>query len=163
MTLAEFYAARPERKHSPEWDYGVMWREGPRWPTFRVSWIVETGELYAYAPSVGVKVLGVVPRSGEYPHGIHAGRWRSWVNEQLIEKVMEGWSTNEHGFDLSWVRARLVAHEGSGATRSRAQASDPASHDPPAGGGGPDAARASSDCGCRKYAPCESHANVGVL
>lgn len=39
----------PERRRSPEVDFGVWWtrRDGLAEPTWRISWIEQTGELYA--------------------------------------------------------------------------------------------------------------------
>ncbi len=43
---------QPQRKKSGEVDYGVWWRlhGRRREPTWRVSWLQDTGELYAVCP-----------------------------------------------------------------------------------------------------------------
>lgn len=71
------WAGDPRRARSGEVDFGVFWTmPGQRWPHWRVSWIADTGELYAkeldgkgrYA------VLGV------------------WPTRDAIETYMQGWA-----------------------------------------------------------------------
>lgn len=112
LNAAEFHA-KDERRWSPEWDFGVMWSEHESnthsWPFWRVSWIVNTGELYAQR-SIGnrVHLLGVVPPVGDYPHGSHE-MWTAFKNAQDIEKVMDGWAEGEPHKPLSWIEERLAA------------------------------------------------------
>lgn len=70
-----------KRARSGEVDYGVWWtlsgseREFPRW---RLSWIKDTGELYACQPAKDkLIVLGVIPE------------------RQEVEQVLVGWSDSE--------------------------------------------------------------------
>jgi hypothetical protein len=114
-TMDAFYADRADRKWSPEWDFGVHWTAGQRWPLWRLSWVVETGELYAFRqspdrPGPNVLVLGVVPMVGEYPHSGGHGAWVEFNKAQAIEAVLEGWAEAEPR-DLDWVRDRLAAYE----------------------------------------------------
>jgi hypothetical protein len=110
-TMVEFYDARGG-EHSPEWDYGVHWIEtkGRTWPGWRVSWVVETGDVYAVCTGKpSVVVLGNVPRVGEYPYGQRSVRTDSWTefkDAQTIERLMDGWWDEPHR-PLSWVLARL--------------------------------------------------------
>jgi hypothetical protein len=116
-SLRVFYAANPSRERSPEWDYGVGWADTDRpWPTSRLSWIVETGELYLYrfgadGTSDAVIVVAVIPKVGEYPYPTDGRReesWREFKDAQTVERVLDGWA--EQGGDLSWLEARLAAH-----------------------------------------------------
>jgi hypothetical protein len=105
------YAARGGA-HSPEWDYGVHWQDGVReWPLWRVSWVVETGDLYASSPD-GVLLLGNVAKVGEYPYGEARGfdAWRRFRDAQPIEQVLEGWAEQPVA-SLEWVLYRLAKHE----------------------------------------------------
>jgi len=68
-------------ERSGEVDYGVWWtqtgseREFPRW---RLSWIKDTGELYACQPGKDrLIVLGVFP------------------DRKTVERVLAGWSDSE--------------------------------------------------------------------
>lgn len=74
-----------KRKYSPEWDYGVHWtlkELGPK-PThpfyikFRVSWIKDTGELYA------------VSLDEEHRHFFILGVFES---KDDVERRMAGWT-----------------------------------------------------------------------
>jgi hypothetical protein len=97
-TIEEMYAADPRRKFSRELDFGVWWKERDiDWPRHRVSWIFDTGEVYAYSQrkSSGpptVVILGVISE------------------EERVEAVLEGWADHcgpPNG--LQWVCARLAA------------------------------------------------------
>ena len=83
----EEWAADPRRAKSPEVDFGVHWYEeravrgGVFWPTWRISWIQNTGELYAVEQASSSPerprrfvVLGVFPTREE------------------VERFMEGWA-----------------------------------------------------------------------
>lgn len=76
------WADVPERKRSPEVDFGVHWREeGARFfglgPTWRVSWIRDTGELYA------------VEQSPEHDRFVVLGVYQTY---KQVERAMEGWA-----------------------------------------------------------------------
>lgn len=82
---------KEQRRRSPEVDFGVWWRDGIYYPTYRVSWIELTGELYAFNQMTNkVEVLGKVK-----------GR-------EAIEKKMKGW-VNACGKinSLDWIRRRF--------------------------------------------------------
>ena len=79
-TACEFFSD-PRRRKSPELDFGVIWTLGTPWPRWRVSWIDDTGELYAIPmtsppdPDVRpVLILGVFRTRHE------------------VERRMRGWS-----------------------------------------------------------------------
>lgn len=119
-TLEAFYRAHPEAARSPEWDYGVCWTEqGRQWPCWRVSWVVETGHVYAYRMGGGgfelVRVLGVVPAEGHYPYPpMHSpDSWtafkRNQENPGRIEAVLRGWEHIAHKpGSLEWVERRMA-------------------------------------------------------
>ena len=91
--INHYYAQDERRRNSGEVDFGVMWREeAARWPTYRVSWVMDTGDFYA--------VCQGGPRAGEVEHlGRAAGR-------ELAERVMDGWAEVEPMM-LTWVRERM--------------------------------------------------------
>lgn len=106
--IEAFYAERDARRRSGEVDFGVMWcQETERWPTYRVSWIEETGEFYAIRlasapgrPKGGVELLGtVVSRAG-------------------ADAALAGWAHQEPMM-LDWVRNRLAADMQPQRTRSQ--------------------------------------------
>lgn len=108
----DVFVADPVRARSPEWDYGVHWTEGGRdWPRWRVSWIVETGELYAVessnSPAVEVIVLGVIEKDGEYPYSAGTRAWSEFNRRQPIEKLMDGWA-EDGPRTLDWIRNRIA-------------------------------------------------------
>ena len=86
----EAWASEPKRKRSKEVDFGVFWTAaGQRWPRWRVSWIVNTGELYA-------KELGGKERYAVL--GI-------WPTREGIEALMRGWA-HDLPCDLAWITRR---------------------------------------------------------
>ena len=113
--LEAFYDDREpeERRFSPEWDYGVHWRDGRmHWPRYRVTWVVVTGEVISVQlgsldGTRNVQVMGVVPMVGTYPKD--SDDWGDFRVQQEIEGVLEGWSELVAP-DLDWVRRRLEAH-----------------------------------------------------
>lgn len=86
LTYEEFMTD-PIRERSPELDFGVLWRRLEQtWPTYRISWIQNTGELYAVQntdlpdSSRTCVVLGVFKTKDD------------------VEKAMKGWT--EPGFTV---------------------------------------------------------------
>ncbi len=74
------FIEHPERKTSREVDFGVRWRlleEPTDWP-WRVSWIANTGELYA------VEVVAHGRR-----RAIVLGRY---AEREEVEALLEGWA-----------------------------------------------------------------------
>ena len=96
-SIEEFYSKNEARRRSGEADYGVWWTNGPRWPTWRVSYVRDTGEVYAVALNAGpggVEILGTVPPdAGPYYY-------------RTLDKLLDGWA-EEGGRPISWVRERL--------------------------------------------------------
>jgi hypothetical protein len=100
-SLEVFYRSDERRRQSVEVDSGVWWRESQPWPTYRVTWILATGELYAVAAVPGrdrVELLGHFGARG------------------AVEEALRGWADRcgELG-SLGWVRRRAR-----GITRSAA-------------------------------------------
>lgn len=64
-SLEEFYNANEARLRSPEIDFGVMWRDSHFFPTWRVSYVDLTGEIYAVkmggATNGSVEIIGRLP------------------------------------------------------------------------------------------------------
>jgi len=77
------WASVPQRARSPEVDFGVWWyltaakRRARRGYTWRVSWIQDTGELYATDMADRYVVLAVIP------------------DRETVGQVMDGWADAE--------------------------------------------------------------------
>ncbi|MFQ5858409.1 MAG: hypothetical protein ACE5LU_22640 [Anaerolineae bacterium] len=71
----------PARRRSPELDFGVWWKvHGRDFPRWRVSWIDDTGELYAR--ELGTDrfiILGI------------------YETEEKVERRMDGWASGQFG------------------------------------------------------------------
>ena len=107
-SVEALYVDDERRRRSPEWDFGVHWRATLEqwWPRWRVSWIVETGDLYAFCTGAPrVLLLGNVPRVGEYPGG-GIERWAAFHGRQTVERVLDGWAELEPQL-LGWILERL--------------------------------------------------------
>ena len=116
MDIEEFYDADPRRRSSEEFEYGREWRDAAGGRT-EVSWVQDTGELYAmaeptapvYMDPVGdtyepeldtktlvVEVLGVVSDRAE------------------VDRILEGWQAEmERPNSVQWIRDRLAARAAS--------------------------------------------------
>jgi len=72
-----------QRRRSGEVDFGSRWQVigGPEWPLYRVSWIVNTGELYAIEERLEGRrrlcVLGTI------------------TDRETVERLMDGWCEPE--------------------------------------------------------------------
>src|SRR4051812_30755761 len=112
-TLDEFYAAEPERRRSPERDFGVWWRAATGDATWRISWLFNTGEVYAVC-------LGA-PERGRWTddNGAYMGEWAEYVtvgtgngpvrvlgiflSQAEVEAVFAGWAAQTgHPGSLEW-------------------------------------------------------------
>lgn len=113
--LATFYADDPRRERSPEHDYGVWWRDQDDYPVWRVSWVENTGEVYAlrlqeggaYSPGPGaVAVTAGEPTGRVELLGVIAAEDPP---EQGVEHALEGWTERcgERG-SLGWVRDHVA-------------------------------------------------------
>lgn len=110
VDVADFYRARPVREFSAEADYAVHWRDGGRsWPTYCVSYIQDTGEVYAVMQSGArtVELLGVVPADLTAQEVIEREDGGLWY--ATLDAILEGYTDpGVHGWDLNWVRERLA-------------------------------------------------------
>lgn len=111
LPKAEFYAD-PIRARSPEWDFGVHWINGvDEWPRWRVSYVVETGDLYAqqHGREDTILLLGKLEVVGEYPYGVRKpGEWSAFNRAQPVERILAGWAETDRPH-LDWIRDRLAA------------------------------------------------------
>ena len=121
VSLKAFYADRPERDKSPESDYGVHWHANGRdWPSYRVSYVQATGEVYAVERGAGpVRVLGVVQpdpderfASKDEVGGIAwSDRHRRGTYYDTLDKILDGWADpGVSGFDLAWIERKLASY-----------------------------------------------------
>lgn len=91
MTIDEFYQESEKRQRSAELDFGVWWRRKAAWPTYRVTYVEDTGEVYASGSDGSFEILGI----------IEGGRGAA-------ERVLEGWADQCGPQDsLDWVIQRL--------------------------------------------------------
>jgi hypothetical protein len=110
-SIEEFYDANPLRRRSGEMDFGVWWTESERGgpPYFRVSVIMDTGEVYAIKmlPSnvpapvelIGTIIVNTEPDPEErFPA----------VYKQADTVVLKRWVDHIHtARSLEWVRERV--------------------------------------------------------
>lgn len=108
--LPDFYEDE-RRRRSPEWDYGVLWRTtaDEPWPRWRVSWVIETGEVYAIRNGADpvLVVLGTVEKVGRYPYGRGHEAWARFNRAQKVEQLLAGWAEVDPP-TLGWVLDRLA-------------------------------------------------------
>lgn len=100
MTREEFYDVTTDqgkkRYFSRELDFGVQWRDGYMYPTFRVTWVEATGEVYAVRlindeREQPIEILGIVD------------------SEAKVEEYLKGWADKCTGLNsLDWVRNILA-------------------------------------------------------
>ena len=84
--LEQFYSDNPTRRSSPEADYGVHWQL-PNWAgNWRVTYVRDTGEVYAlYSASGPLMLLGTFPIDPDT-----AGPWDIYYNG--LDRLLEGWT-----------------------------------------------------------------------
>ena len=103
--IEEFYDEQPERRYSPEADYGSHWTTTER-RRYRISYIQDTGEIYALELSGHdgpITLLGQVPADpvtdprtdlyyrtldavlAEWPEQALNRQGPEWVKQQLAE------------------------------------------------------------------------------
>ena len=105
-SLEDFYNAAPKRRWSGEADYRVHWKlDG--WPgAWRVSYIEETGEVYAvYKNSNNSPLIVMTTIKPDQSAGPQDTYYRT------LDRILEGWAEQcpKHG-SLNWLRDRLARH-----------------------------------------------------
>lgn len=108
--IAAFYMGRTG-EHSGEMDFGVWWTDGEaRWPSYRVSVVHATGDVYAInttRASGVVLLLGTVAHNGNDRCPID-GPCTDDCAYRAAEAALVGWTDHIHELgSLRWVRARL--------------------------------------------------------
>ena len=107
-TLDAYYADDLRRRRSPEADYGVHWRLNGWDYRWRVSYVRDTGEVYALhqGRTIGpLFILASVP-----PDPVPDGDRRSLYYASL-DAILDGWAEQCGRPDsLRWVRDRLANH-----------------------------------------------------
>ena len=78
------WANKPERKQSGEIDFGCWWGEnGPAtWPRFMVSWICNTGELYAVSLAASDDKYVVLAKTKPHDEDAAENLMRHWANTE---------------------------------------------------------------------------------
>lgn len=106
-SLQAFYEGDERRVRSVEVDFGVHWRSSQSWPTWRLSWVEDTGEIVAVKltpPQIGNGRGGPV-------HVLATG-----VPEiEDAEELLSGWSdVCGRPRSLEWARDRCAARARAG-------------------------------------------------
>ena len=102
-SVERFYQDDERRRGSPEADYGVHWRQSGHPGRLRVSYVKDTGELYAVNGANSTTILlGRFPADPEDPY------------YETLDRALEGWAAecpaNPDG--LSWIVGRLESGGG---------------------------------------------------
>ena len=86
-SIEEFHDADPRRRHSDEADYGSHWRLYPFHGLWRVSYVRDTGEVYAVRqsgrPAGPVLILGTVPAD-------EVADERRGLYYRTLDRILEG-------------------------------------------------------------------------
>lgn len=114
MDIAEFYDADPHRRESEEVVYGDGWtQEGDPHSTYRVSWVADTGELYAVRePHPGGLLARYLDELEVDQADVHELRIEvlGTLDRGRVEAALTDWRAHMHGdHSLGWVRARVTA------------------------------------------------------
>ena len=94
--LEDFYTNDPSRRHSPEIDFG-SW--SPHW---RITYTMNTGELYRIQGEENIQVLAVIPPNvpAEYHTSPYGDEWvqpeKPW--HLYVDAVLQGWG--DHWWEL---------------------------------------------------------------
>ena len=102
-TIESYYDGRPGRRRSGEADYGVHWTVRGNCTRWRVSYVRNTGEVYAVRRSSDRDTTIVL---GTFPADEGAGP--ADVYYQGLERHLEGWALRcTIPGSLAWVQARM--------------------------------------------------------
>jgi hypothetical protein len=112
MDIEQFYDADPRRRESDETEFGREWTDA-RGGRTELSWVADTGELYAMAEPVEQVYMDPVgdTRVGELPTALVTVEILGVVPDRArVDELLAGWQ-DEMGKpnSLQWVRDRLSA------------------------------------------------------
>jgi hypothetical protein len=117
-SIADFYDGDPRRRSSEEVEYGDGWtRHEDAHATYRVSLVLETGELYAVRePHPGGILARYLDQLGVEQAEVDELRVTvlGVVSEAEAGQLLDGWQEHMHGTNsLPWVEQQLSATRGS--------------------------------------------------
>jgi|SRR3954451_12711433 len=99
MDIDEFYDQNPTRRASEEIEFGREWSENDL--QFEVSWIADTGEVYAMAEPLSRREISAESVTVEILAVIH--------DRAVVDSLLSGWREEmEKPNSLVWVRARVA-------------------------------------------------------
>ncbi len=112
-SIADFYDADPRRRSSEEIEYGDGWtRHEDAHATYRVSLVVETGELYAVRePHPGGILARYLDQLGVDQAEVDELRVTvlGTVSESEAATLLDGWQEHMEGTNsLPWLEQRLA-------------------------------------------------------
>jgi hypothetical protein len=111
MDIEQFYDADPRRRESEEIEFGREWSDAKGVRT-ELSWVADTGELYAMAEPVEAVYMDPVgdTRVGELPTELVTVEILGVVPDRpAVDELLAGWEQAMGGTNsIQWVRDRLV-------------------------------------------------------
>jgi hypothetical protein len=110
MDIEQFYDADPRRRESEEIEFGREWSDAKGQRT-ELSWVADTGELYAMAEPVEAVYMDPVgdTRVGELPTELVTVEILGVVPERAtVDQLLDGWErAMGQPNSVQWVRDRL--------------------------------------------------------
>ena len=107
--LEQFYSANPTRRSSPEADYGAHWRLAGWAGSWRVSYVRDTGEVYALDGASGPLMI-----LGTFPIDPDAGPGDVYYNG--LDRLLEGWPDHcGPPGGLTWLIGKMAQPDPDGA------------------------------------------------
>src|SRR5262245_27745688 len=110
MDIEEFYDADPRRRESDEVEFGRDWKDASGYRT-ELSWVVDTGELYAMREpgAVDIDMFGDVIAESVSEDAILVQVLGTVTSREELDRKLAGWEDAMSGENsLSWVRERLT-------------------------------------------------------
>ena len=110
MDIEEFYDADSRRRESDEVEFGQDWTDASGYRT-EVSWVVDTGELYAMREpgAVDIDMFGDVIAESVSEDAILVQVLATVTSREELDRKLAGWEDAMNGDNsLSWVRDRLT-------------------------------------------------------
>jgi hypothetical protein len=110
MDIEQFYDADPRRRESEETEFGREWSDANGVRT-ELSWVADTGELYAMAEPVEAVYMDPVgdTRVGELPTELVTVEILGVVPDRAtLDALLDGWpQAMSRPNSVQWVRDRL--------------------------------------------------------